>query len=286
MKLQGMDEVGQYMDKIRGILEMALDWVSLAETVPVAYAAEDRVPVNTRASPLLEFGLHSLGAESLLEVGGLRRESRAGDVCVLNAHYGNRGTPRQHWGFWCVSLDTRTCPDAAIGQAPLLELAHLRHPARVLAQFEEVGRLYKHGAETRGYRLKAEVLRLLAELYENCGYVSTPPVSSAACQAALDFMDEHQADPGRSLPRLARAASLSVAQLCRVFQRDLGASPMKHLTRLRLERARDLLRKTTLNVGEVAHAVGFNDPLHFSRVFRRYAGAPPRDLRRGLLPRQ
>jgi AraC-like DNA-binding protein len=285
VKQQGMDGVGQYMDRIRAILEMSLDWVSRAEAVPVAYAAEDRVPVNTRASPLLEFGLHTLGSESQLEVGGLQRESRAGDLCVLNAHFGNRGTPRKHWGFWCVSLDTRTCPDGALGLAPLLEVAPLRHPARVLAQFEEVGRVYKHGAETRGYRLKAEVLRLLAELYENCGYVSTPPVSSAACQAALDLMDEQQGDPDLNLPRLARAASLSVAQLCRVFQRDLGASPMKHLTRLRLERARDLLRKTTMNVGEVARAVGFNDPLHFSRAFRRHAGVPPSALRRGSVRR-
>lgn len=276
-----MDGVGQYMDRIRGILEMALDWVSRLEAVPVAYAAEDRVPVNTRASPLLEFGLHTAGSESVIDVVGVRRVSVPGDICVLNAHFGNRGTPQRQWGFWCVSLDVRECPDLSLAQAPLLEVAHLRHPARVLAQFEEVGRVYKHALETRSYRLKAEVLSLLCEIYENCGYVSTPPVTSPACQAALDYLDEHQADPQLCLPRLARAASLSVAQLCRVFQHQVGVSPMKHLTRLRLARASDLLRKTTMNVGEVAHAVGFNDPLHFSRVFRRYAGSPPSDLRRG-----
>jgi len=270
------------MDIIRSILEMSLEWVSRAAAVPVAYAAEDRVPVNTRANPLLEFGLHTSGSESVLDVAGVRRRSVPGDFCLLNAHFGNHGTPRQQWGFWCVSLDARECPDAAaIGRAPLLEVVHLRQSARVLAQFEEVGRAYKRRLETREHRLKAEVLRLLCELYENCGYVSTPPVTSPACQAALDFMSEHQADPRLGLPRIARAASLSVAQLCRVFHRDVGASPMKHLTRLRTEHARDLLRKTTMNVGEVARTVGFNDPLHFSRVFRRYVGVPPSELRRG-----
>lgn len=260
---------------------MALDWVSREETVPVAYAAEDRVSVHTRPAPLLEFALHSSGSESLIEVAGLQRTSVPGDLVVLNAHFGNRGTPRRQWGFWCVSLDDRSCPDRGLARAPLLEVAHLRHPARVQAQFEEVGRVYTHGAETRSYRLKAEILRLLAELYENRGYASRPPVTSPACQAALDYMDEHLADATLDLPRIGRAASLSVAQLCRVFQRDVGTSPMRHLTRLRVARARDLLRKTTLNVGEAARTVGFTDPLHFSRVFRRYAGAPPSAARRG-----
>lgn len=278
-----MDGVGHSMDRIRVILEMALDWVSRAEEVPVAYAAEDRVPVDTRPAPLLEFALHTSGSESLIEVAGLRRTSVAGNLVILNAHFGNRGTPRRQWGFWCLSLDDRTCPDQTLGRAPLLEVAPLRHPARVLAQLEEVGRVYTHGAETRAYRLKAEVLRLLAELYENCGYASRPPVTSPACQAALDYMDEHLADASLDLPRIGRAASLSVAQLCRVFQRDVGASPMKHLTRLRVARARDLLRKTTLNVSEVARTVGFTDPLHFSRVFRRHEGTPPSVGRRGLV---
>jgi AraC-like DNA-binding protein len=269
------------MDRIRTVLEMALDWVSCVETVPVAYAAEDRVPVNTRPAPLLEFALHTTGSESLIEVAGLRRSSLPGDLVVLNAHFGNRGTPRRQWGFWCVSLDARTCPDAGIARGPFVEVAHLRHPPRVQAQFEEVGRVYTHGSETRGYRLKAETLRLLAELYENCGYASRPPVTSPACQAALDFMDERLPEAGLDLARIARAASLSVAQLCRVFQREVGTSPMKHLARLRVARARDLLRKTTLNVSETAQAVGFSDPLHFSRVFRRQTGLPPSLVRRG-----
>ncbi|NLF15804.1 MAG: helix-turn-helix transcriptional regulator [Lentisphaerae bacterium] len=268
------------MDKMREMLEVALDWVNRLPEVPVAYAAEDRVPVHTRASPLLEFTLHASGSESLIEVAGLRRRSRPGDFALMDAHFGNRGTPRGQWGFWCLSLDAATWPGPTLSRSPVLEAVSLRHPARVLAQFDEVGRVYKRHTETRSCRLKAEVLRLLCDLYEDCGFASRPAVASPSCQAALDAMDERQADPALDLACLARAASLSVAQLCRRFQREVGASPMRHLNRLRIERACDLLRKTTLNVGEVAHAVGFSDPLHFSRVFRRQVGLPPSAWRR------
>lgn len=277
-----MDGGGQSMDKMRKMLEVALDWINRLPEVPVVYAAEDRVPVRTRASPLLEFTLHSAGSESLVEVAGLRRRSLPGDFALMNAHFGNRGTPRGQWGFWCVSLDAATWPGPALARSPMLEAVSLRRPARVLAQFEEVGRVYKRHIETRPYRLRAEVLRLLCDLYEECGFASRPAVASPACQAALDVMDDRQADPALSLAHLARAASLSTAQLCRLFQRQVGASPMRHLNRLRVERACDLLRKTTLNVAEVAHAVGFNDPLHFSRVFRRQVGMPPSAWRRAL----
>ena len=143
------------MDRIRTILDCLLNWVSLVDKVPVVYAAQDRIPVRTRPSPFLELGFHSSGSESTLEVPGIRRESRPGTLAILNAHAGNSGTPRDTWGFWCVSLDTSRGPPEIPWDTPILETLSMRHPAHVLARFEDVGRQHRHSVDARTFGLKA-----------------------------------------------------------------------------------------------------------------------------------
>ena len=54
---------------------------------------------------------------------------------------------------------------------------------------------------------------------------------------------------------------------------------MPYLLQMRLNRARNLLMHNELSVKEVAFMTGFNDPLYFSRVFRKKFGGPPTEAR-------
>ncbi len=58
-----------------------------------------------------------------------------------------------------------------------------------------------------------------------------------------------------------------------------GLSMNRYLRALRLRKAQELLATTTLNVSEVAYAVGFDDPKYFSRVFSEEFGTPPANFR-------
>ena len=74
---------------------------------------------------------------------------------------------------------------------------------------------------------------------------------------------------------VAREVRLSRSHLYRAFQAVYGCSPSEYLTRCRLQRARQLLASTALPVGAVAASAGFEDPLYFSRLFRRRTGQSP-----------
>jgi transcriptional regulator GlxA family with amidase domain len=74
---------------------------------------------------------------------------------------------------------------------------------------------------------------------------------------------------------LARQAGISLRQLERLFQHHLGRGIHRHYRFLRLERARQLLRETTLPVLDVALATGFASSSQFSRAYRRAFGEPP-----------
>lgn len=83
------------------------------------------------------------------------------------------------------------------------------------------------------------------------------------------------------LPRavLAASAGLSLRQLDRLFQAHLDTSVERFYLGLRLDRARDLLRQTSLPVTEVGLATGFASASHFSRSYRDRFGVSPRGER-------
>jgi transcriptional regulator GlxA family with amidase domain len=88
-----------------------------------------------------------------------------------------------------------------------------------------------------------------------------------------------------SLCHLAEFARLSPATVGRLFRRHLGTTPVTWIMRVKIERARLLLRTRRLSVAEVARAVGFADPYYFSKCFRKVTGQSPlayRQQQRGL----
>ena len=73
---------------------------------------------------------------------------------------------------------------------------------------------------------------------------------------------------------------MSQRQLERLCKRYLGATPAQYYVRLRLERARRMLRQTDMSVAEVAIACGFVSLSHFAKVYRRHYGLSPREDRK------
>ena len=84
------------------------------------------------------------------------------------------------------------------------------------------------------------------------------------------------------LPRsqLAQVAGLSVRQLERLFRGQLARGIHGHYLVLRLGRARELLRGTSLSILDIAVATGFGSASHFARMFRAAYHASPREVLR------
>lgn len=83
------------------------------------------------------------------------------------------------------------------------------------------------------------------------------------------------------LDELAVYVAVSRRQLERLFQKYLHCSPSRYYLKLRLIRARQLLKQTPMSIIEVASVCGFVSTPHFSKCYREYFGIPPRDERVG-----
>jgi transcriptional regulator GlxA family with amidase domain len=95
---------------------------------------------------------------------------------------------------------------------------------------------------------------------------------------AIAIMNHRRADPP-SVDEVARAVNLSPSYLTRLFQRHVGCSPAQFDRAQRLDRAHELIIYSFLSIKQVMASVGWNDPSHFSRDFRRRFGVSPRALR-------
>ena len=90
------------------------------------------------------------------------------------------------------------------------------------------------------------------------------------------------AEPGRhwTVAALADISHLSPSRFAHLFAQQRGVPPMRYLEGARMERARELLLSTGNSVQEIAHAVGYTSPLHFSARFKAVTSMAPTEFRR------
>jgi AraC-like DNA-binding protein len=105
-----------------------------------------------------------------------------------------------------------------------------------------------------------------------------PPV----IRRAKDFIQEHLAED-ISLGQVARAVNTSTFYFCKMFKKMTGINFTDYLSRMRIEKSKNLLLNPNLRVSEIAFEVGFQSLTHFNRVFKKILGQTPTDYRAQLL---
>ena len=78
-----------------------------------------------------------------------------------------------------------------------------------------------------------------------------------------------------SLDELAYLSGRSLSSFKREFQDIYGEPPARWIREKRLSKAREMLRSTSLSVADVAYSLGFENPTHFSRIFKQQYGMAP-----------
>ncbi|NUR91878.1 MAG: helix-turn-helix transcriptional regulator [Nonomuraea sp.] len=145
---------------------------------------------------------------------------------------------------------------------PLIEEA-----VRAVAAADEPGDLY---AESMAAFLAVHLLTRHSRTPRRTG----PEREDARVRAAIAVMRDRLAEP-LTLAAIADEVYLSVYHLVRVFSRTTGETPHRYLTRLRIDKARRLLRDTDLPIAEIAPLCGFASPGALSTAFLRHTGERP-----------
>lgn len=195
---------------------------------------------------------------------GAWRSCRAGQGCLTPAHVPHAYHAQRGWQVvWAILYPAAdlTFPERVemrdMNPEPLLHIVHgLHSEASGGADKAALGHwteLLWHALANRVEMPPSRLWRLWRQVRESPGEAWT-------------------------LKRLARLAGMSEENLRLVCRRELGRSPVEHLTRLRMQHATSLLRMGQ-KVEFVARCVGYESPHAFSTAFKRITGHSPREAR-------
>ena len=165
---------------------------------------------------------------------------------------------------------------------------HLRPEAwkSIEAQFATLRALWSGADDASPLLLRQAIFALLVHLAWR--WEERPATATAVKFApgaptiadAVRWCEAHFAEP-LSVPQLAARLFLSPGHFSQRFTREVGVTPAAFVRRLRLEKARALLRETDWPLARIAEATGFADAAHLARSFRGFYGLTPNSFRRG-----
>ncbi|MCC3375406.1 response regulator [Cohnella sp. REN36] len=96
---------------------------------------------------------------------------------------------------------------------------------------------------------------------------------------AKAYIEANYGNEKLSLQELCRHVLMSTSYFSLVFKQQTGETFVEFLTRVRIEKAKELLLGTALKFYEIAEKVGYGDPNYFSILFKKHTGCTPRDFR-------
>ena len=101
-----------------------------------------------------------------------------------------------------------------------------------------------------------------------------------AVTRAKHYVIEHYQNPSLTLKEVADYVDLSEKYFTTKFTKECGETFLSYLTGLRIQKAKELIKTTTFKMYEIAEMVGYNNPEHFNRTFRKLAGMSPAQYRK------
>lgn len=97
--------------------------------------------------------------------------------------------------------------------------------------------------------------------------------------AAVRYIQTNYSDPGISMETVCDELGISISYLSLLFKKHRETTFVKYLTKVRMERAKELLHYSPDRISEIARSCGYRDVYYFSHSFKRFYGVSPRNYR-------
>ena len=183
----------------------------------------------------------------------------------------------------------------AIGQEPLESLV-FRNYVTLNVRFSVMSFLKEIGCATRTLEQEdtEDVLSESSKNLENAIAYAEKIISQAIAlrdqnsgnknrsilKTAVDFIDSHYMEEDMSLNKAANAANVSANHFSALFSQNMGQTFIEYLTNLRMNKAKEYLRCTSMRSSEIAGEIGYKDAHYFSYLFKKTQGMTPSDYRK------
>lgn len=141
-----------------------------------------------------------------------------------------------------------------------------------------IDRIYEV-ADNRSISSKLHIEGLICEFFSILMRNSSEKNKQDPVNAALQIID-YNFCTDISLEQVAESLCVTPAYLSRRFAEQVGVSPKKYILTKRIERAKELLQLSNINIFEVSNSIGYEDQFYFCRIFKKMTGVSPSDYRK------
>jgi len=105
-------------------------------------------------------------------------------------------------------------------------------------------------------------------------------------EAIQRYIHMHYSEP-ISLESISNTFYVSKGYLCKSFKQQFNETVMDYIMKCRMTKAQELIKRSDMQIKNVANATGYDDITHFYRIFKRYHGITPGRMRKmASFPRQ
>ena len=125
------------------------------------------------------------------------------------------------------------------------------------------------------YATAMSILYMIVAEFRKSDSRYTTNTNAAKLQASYGYMLTHCCDPDFSYKEMCAASGLSYDYFKELFKTTYGMTPVRSVTSLRVDKAKELLITGHYSVTEIAEACGFENVYYFSTVFKKETGLPP-----------
>ncbi|MBD2867265.1 AraC family transcriptional regulator [Paenibacillus sp. IB182493] len=186
------------------------------------------------------------------------------------------------WEFLYILLRPRLVgPLWDEAKTRLGELPYLPQGSGPIAALNDLYREARAGRITDPYAASSHAYRFMMELARfSANKGMTDAMWPPAVKDAVRYMERHF-DRMIGQEQLSMELGVSKYHFLRTFARFVGMTPGEYLSRIRIQKAVELLRQTDRSIEQIAASVGYSSGSYFIKVFRKLTGQTPAQFRSG-----
>lgn len=257
----------------------------------VLFAGESQTKPEHRLGPkVYDYYLihYVISGKGVFSSQGEEYELGAGDSFVIEPEqlisYVSDETDPWHYCWIAFTGIQAAALVASTGVNPLQPIIHTKRNRHIPVLFRHIQQALRSKKANAQLKSIGYLHLLLGEYCETLSAstlagVVTEAESDRIVQQAIHYLSTQYAEP-ITIELMAESLGYNRAYLSRMFKRHTKVTPVTFLLKLRVDKARLLLReRLELTIEQIASSVGFYDPLYFSKQFRRWYGVSPSEYR-------
>ncbi|SFF31745.1 iron complex transport system substrate-binding protein [Paenibacillus algorifonticola] len=149
-----------------------------------------------------------------------------------------------------------------------------QYPITLYNYVTSLDQMWRQADALSKFQVKTLFYQFVHELLRQLDVQGIPTIKPNMVAQAIRYLNERYAEP-IMVDGLAELLDCSAGHLSRMFKKETGSSLIEYLTRIRINKARELLLHTDASLQTIAESVGIPDAMYFNRIFKKYVGISP-----------